>query len=110
MANGYCDFNMAIILGVDSPFFLNHRSFQNPVVFPGFPEVFEKEGFLERMETEGAPRIMIFHRDPLPKWLVDMNPHLTEVPNSITCASPEVLTGAHQRGLARSCSHHGTAC
>ena len=37
-------------LGVDSLSILfNHRSFQKPAVLPGFPEVFLKEGSLERM-------------------------------------------------------------
>ena len=31
------------------PILFNHRSFQEPAVFPGFVEVFQKEGSLERM-------------------------------------------------------------
>ena len=33
-----------VCLGVDSPFFSNHRSFQQPAVSPGFWVVFQKEG------------------------------------------------------------------
>ena len=38
------------------PILFNRRSFRKPAVFPGFVEVFSKEGFLERMDMEGTPR------------------------------------------------------
>ena len=41
------------------------HSFRTPAVIPGFLEVFWKEGFLERMEMEGTPRILASPPPPI---------------------------------------------